>query len=928
MTKVQFQLLGPFRVVGATGEQVTLERRRDRCLLALLLLEPGKVIQTDRLVELLWDDDPPEMARRAVQAHVARLRSAMASAFGQPLIARSGAGYVIKVDPHSVDVHRFMAMVDDVERSSAPVTECAQALREALALWSGPMLADVASPRLRDRICRGFEELRAATLENWLRAELELGRHRERMPDFARAHAEHPDRQNLAGLYMLALHRCGRTATASDVFAEFHHRLAESTGLEPAAQLRDLHVRILRNDPSLNAPAESRPLPVEHLVESGVVSVPVEHFFGREAQLALLDTVCCGSGPRIAALHGPGGVGKTTLAMRWAAMSAAKFSDGIHYFDFRSLGHISSPEAAADLVLASLGLIARTEQYRHAVRGRRLLVLDNVPDAALVRALVPADPETMVIAISRHALDGLVIRDRAVPVQLSNLDIPEAVELLASAARADPADPRLVPLAEFCDGLPLALRIAGCRAANQGAGGLELLLQDLRQEERRLTALEIDDQDAGVRAIFDESYRGLEETHARLFRLIGLLPGVIVDVPSASCLMEASTSRAYQLLTSLARNQLLMRDARGGYRMHDLTRLYAQECALRDEKAAERDNAIRRVADWYLDTTFAAYSLLSPRRASSSPPEIRFPPLEPTRFESREHAITWFESERPGLSAMVRELATRQWHRAAWQLAASLFAFYHQRRLWADWIEVYLCALESVAIDGDPLGMVRICNGLGVANKQLGRYETALDFYRRALEAARPLGDPLTIGPVYANLGGIYNTIGEIDLAREHLSAGLALPGYGDSPSYAPVLLLNLGHLEYNQRRYDESAAYMQRGLKLSEISGDAHTTAYLHHGLGEVSFQRNMFGLAASHAEEELRLAKELRDPLRQAYALDLLASARAKSGDGGAEALWREALAIAEEIGHGLAASIAELLRDPPADLAERRFEVNRLP
>src|SRR5262249_3046029 len=158
-------------------------------------------------------------------------------------------------------------------------------------------------------------------------------------------------------------------------------------------------------------------------------------------------------------------------------------------------------------------------------------------------------------------------------------------ELLASAARADPADPRLVPLAEFCDGLPLALRIAGCRAANQGAGGLEMLLQDLRQEERRLTALEIDDQDAGVRAIFDESYRGLDEAHARLFRLIGLLPGVTVDVASASRLMEAAPSRAYQLLTSLARNQLLMRDARGCYRMHDLTRLFAHECGLRDEVA-------------------------------------------------------------------------------------------------------------------------------------------------------------------------------------------------------------------------------------------------------------------------------------------------------------------------------------------------------
>jgi tetratricopeptide (TPR) repeat protein len=154
------------------------------------------------------------------------------------------------------------------------------------------------------------------------------------------------------------------------------------------------------------------------------------------------------------------------------------------------------------------------------------------------------------------------------------------------------------------------------------------------------------------------------------------------------------------------------------------------------------------------------------------------------------------------------------------------------------------------------------------------------------------------------------------------------LPGYGDDPRYAPLLLLNLGHLEFNARQFAVAGDHMRRALHLTESTADQHTAAYLHHGLGEIAFQEGLYEAAETHAAQALESARQLGDPLRQAYALDLLASIKAVLGDGSAGRLWSEAQRLSEEIGHALADDIREFLANPAAGLSERRFVVNKLP
>lgn len=915
MHRMQFRLLGPF-FVDAGGEPVQLGRRRERCLLALLLLEPGRAIPMDRLIDLLWDGEPPAKAKRSVQAHVARLRALLGAHPDAPNLRTEGTGYAVDVLPDDVDAHRFRALVGQAVHRSTPAERRSPLLEEALRMWHGPVLADIAGGRVRERVGQELEELRLVALEGWLQAELELGRHRERVPDLARAAAEHPERERFTALHMLALHRCGQTAAASAAYARFRNQLIAGTGIEPSSELRALHTSVLREDPLLSVPATATSAPAA----TSTLPTPIPDFVSRPDELEALDAVLDSPpGARVLVLHGAGGAGKSTLAVRWAHLRADAFPAGTHYVD------LGRDDAGSDV--AALRELA----------GRGLLVLDNAPDADTVRAALPADPQYTVLVVSRVALESLAVHERAQLVRVPGLTSAQALELLGTVGRYPgevESDPRLARIAELCDRLPLALRIVGCRLAADPQHGVELVLHDLMPEDRRLTALEIDGRDAGMRAVLDQSYRSLPPTGAELLRLLAVHPGTAISVASAAALADRSPGEAYSLLTALARANLVVRDG-SDYRLHDLVRIYAMERAAAEEPAEVRTAAVRRVADWYLDTAYTAYPLLSPRAAGPLPVNTETPRF-PLRFTSRAQAMAWFETERAGLGAAVRALADAGLHRQAWQLATALFAYYHRRRIWAEWREVYLCALASARADGHLLGMVKILNGLGVASKQLGRRGEAIAYYQEGLALAEQTGDPMAIGPLHVNLGGVYNGADEPELARAHLTAALELAGYGDDPRYGTLLLLNLGHLDYNDHRFTDAAGYMRRGLEMAGLSGDTHTVAYLNHGLGEVEFQHGRLAAAARHAQIALELAQTLSDPLRQAYALDLLASAVVGTDPDRARSLWDEAVRISEQLGHPLAQDIRSMLAEAPThspdalaeQLAKRRFAVNRLP
>src|SRR5262245_15764716 len=243
---MEFRILGPLQVLDE-GREVPLGGAKQRALLALLLLDPNRVVSRDRLIDELWHTDPPDTARTALQVYVSQLRKAL----GRDLILTQPPGYLIRVSDGELDFHRFERLV-----ATARTEEPAQAallLREGLALWRGAALAELGDSFARAERAR-LEEQRLAALEQRIEAELALGRHAELVPELEGLVREHWQRERLRGELMLALYRCGRQADALEVYRSGRRLLDEELGLKPDDELQRLEKAILNHDPSLASP--------------------------------------------------------------------------------------------------------------------------------------------------------------------------------------------------------------------------------------------------------------------------------------------------------------------------------------------------------------------------------------------------------------------------------------------------------------------------------------------------------------------------------------------------------------------------------------------------------------------------------------------------------------------------------------------------
>jgi DNA-binding SARP family transcriptional activator len=490
----------------------------------------------------VWADRPPQRARGTLSSYLTRLRQALAPA--GVAITRQPGGYVLAVDPSAVDVHRFHRLLAEA-RAAGDDAVAEERYARALGLWGGDALANVDTPWLNSmREVLDRQRLTAVLDRNDLA--LRRGGHSGLLEELSAHATGYPLDERLASQLMLALYRCGRQAEALAVYERVRLLLADELGADPSPPLRHRHQQILTADAALTAPPGPVQAPPDPL-PAGPAFVPVPRqlpapphaFTGRAAELAalgaLLDPDLPGPGA-IAAIRGPGGIGKTWLALRWAYDNATRFPDGQLYVDLRGFDPASppvTPAVAVGAFLHALGVRppaippdtdSRTGLYRTLVAGKRMLiVLDNARDTAQVAPLLPGTGTVLVT--SRHRLAGLVTVHGARPLALDVLTDVEARRLLSRhlGGRRMADEPGAVgALLDRCAGLPLALGIVAARVTIDPALSLAALAGQLEAASGRLDALDAGELSANLRAALSCSHRILTPGAARMFGLLGL----------------------------------------------------------------------------------------------------------------------------------------------------------------------------------------------------------------------------------------------------------------------------------------------------------------------------------------------------------------------------------------------------------------------
>lgn len=615
MEGVRFYVLGPVELAaGAGAGMVPIRRLKQRILLVTLLLEANHLVSHERLTEALWDGRPPRSAASNLHTYVAWLRQALAAADpgGTRLLTRPGQ-YLLRVEPDELDLQVFAGLAEQARGALAreEYVSAARAAEQALGLWRGPAADRVPRGAVLTPQLEALDEQRRALLEDLAQARLALGEHATVVTPLRELVTQHPLRERAWAQLMLALYRAGDVAASLAAFQQARAALSDQLGIEPGLELSKLQQAILNRHPSLSPSVQQTharhlEIPAEGPArfnragpDRGPRQLPrdVALVGRRREQCALTELVVEGDPGPVAAIHGPGGVGKSALAIHTAHNLAQQFPDGQLYIDLqptRADLPPLDPASALTRLLTALGVPARgmrcdvgeaAAQFRSVLATRQvLLVADNAVDAAQVRPLLPAGPGCATIVTSRCMLPTL---EGATHLSLDVLPVPEAMDLLAQvagAARVAAEPDAAAKLVQLCDRLPLALRIVGARLARRPYWTIARFAARLAAERSRLDELEVGE--LSVRSCLQASHRPLrtspdlaDRLADQVFRLVGWLGRRDLSPVVVAASLNVTDVAAEEALDRLVDARLLERLGPDRYQVRDLPRLYAAEQA-------------------------------------------------------------------------------------------------------------------------------------------------------------------------------------------------------------------------------------------------------------------------------------------------------------------------------------------------------------
>lgn len=920
MTAMRFGVLGPVAVWTSGGDPVAVPGLKVRALLADLLVHEGRPVPADRLIDDLWGEDLPSNPAGALSAKVSQLRRALEDAEpgARDLVVSGPAGYALRTE--QVDAVEFRAFLARAEEDPATI------LAEAEALWRGPAFADFADEAFTQPAITRLTEQRLTAQEDRAEARLALGEHTRLADELGDLVAEHPLRERLRAAHMRALYRAGRQSEALACFDRLRTLLADELGLDPSAELVELHQAMLTQDPSLDA-AKRPARPASNLPAQRT------ELIGRDDAVAEVSARLGEGEDRLVTLTGPGGVGKTRLALAVAAGLLVDFPDGVRLVELAAVeppGALDARDALIDVVLTALDVreapgetVTATERLTAALQPRRvLLVLDNCEHlidqvAELADLVLAAAPGLRVLATSREALaiEGEVVWN------VPPLDLPDGTELAGMeesgavrlfVARAAAADrgfrldaetaPAVSVLCRRLDGIPFALELAANRVRALGVQGLVARLDD------RFRLLATGHRGAPPRqqtltAMIDWSWDLLSEPERTvLSRLAIHTDGCTADAAEAVCSDQVLPgAEVLDLLARLVDRSLVVPVHTGDGPRYRLLESVAAYCLDRLHEQGQFDGARQAHHRYYLELAERAEAFLyGPdqqtwlRRLDAEAGNLRSA-LDGAVADGRADqalrlvsALAWYWFLRGRFIEARRSLdaaralngeapAALRARVAAWQAG---FAFLQGD---GDWIERRDKVLKLYDDDGgdDAAGRARSEWFLAFVGTDAGDLTVGARLLDRALATFEELGDQW--GAAAVHLTRAKHAHVRADVAALGQDAQCAAKLFGEVGDRWGQLLATewlAAQAELNGD-HDQAAAQHRDGLRIAEELGLWIEVAGRLGWLGWIALQQGDYQRAREYAEQSLRLATEQGDRSGQVLGEIVLGFAARKLGD-----------------------------------------------
>jgi tetratricopeptide (TPR) repeat protein len=637
----------------------------------------------------------------------------------------------------------------------------------------------------------------------------------------------------------------------------------------------------------------------ESVVPAQLPPVP-RSFTSRERELDRLRRWHTGT-PSIIVLHGVGGVGKTTLALRWLHDVAGEFPDGNLFVDLRAFS-ADDPVAAEDALewfLIALGvrpdripleLAARTGLYRSLVAGRSVAVLiDNALSAAQVRPLLPSGASVAVVT-SRLRLAGLGL-DGARFVEVGPMDMDASIELLAKVVddnrlALEPQAAR--ELADLCGGLPIALSVVGARLSARPQRLLAREATALR--EQRLGALSIAGEPS-VQILFDLSYNELPAAAARLYRLCSVHPAGEFDAATAAACGGLTVARAEELLDVLVDANLVREVDDNTFAFHDLLRLHAREQIADDELAAAR----RRLVEWYLDVLVSADLALHPFRPRTGPRYER--PL--SLFRNDIDALAWLTVHRATLRSVFADAVERGWDDLVWQFAEAFWGFFLHNRHYQAAIDIFRQGVMAAHRLGDSLVEARLRSQLGYAHAKIGDFHASIEQNTEALRLAETVADERTAATAYSQLGRAARGLGDLEAAIEYYARARDIQQAVGEIRGVALCRRRIGQVLTALGRGEEAVAELRSATAIFESMSDRTQYSRTLMFLGLAALRSADPRSAAAPLQEALGLMRELGSAYYQAEILAAIGDLAARTGElPAARRAYAEAIELYEQV------------------------------